>query len=155
MFLARFENNSSFINQDLKFNNNSITDYTSNLLDLPDIDEENILNDQDVAIDNFINNSLDITQKLNNEILNNKDNDEINPNNSLDFSDNIISEDDVIIKEDTFLTESLAKIYIKQKKYKKALEIIKKLSLKYPEKNVYFADQIRFLEKIITNIKTE
>ncbi|MEG1187566.1 MAG: tetratricopeptide repeat protein, partial [Bacteroidales bacterium] len=42
-----------------------------------------------------------------------------------------------------------------QKKYSKALEIIKKLSLKYPEKNVYFADQIRFLEKIITNIKTE
>ncbi|MEG1587498.1 MAG: tetratricopeptide repeat protein [Bacteroidales bacterium] len=62
---------------------------------------------------------------------------------------------DTLIKEDAFLTESLAKIYIKQKKYSKALEIIKKLSLKYPEKNVYFADQIRFLEKIITNIKTE
>ncbi|MEG0949364.1 MAG: hypothetical protein RR212_10010 [Bacteroidales bacterium] len=63
--------------------------------------------------------------------------------------------EDALIKEDAFLTESLAKIYIKQKKYSKALEIIKKLSLKYPEKNVYFADQIRFLEKIITNIKTE
>ena len=65
------------------------------------------------------------------------------------------SADEPLIKEDSFLTESLAKIYIKQKKYSKALEIIKKLSLKYPEKNVYFADQIRFLEKIITNIKTE
>ncbi len=62
---------------------------------------------------------------------------------------------DNLIKEEGFLTESLAKIYIKQKKYAKALEIIKKLSLKYPEKNVYFADQIRFLEKIITNIKPE
>ena len=57
--------------------------------------------------------------------------------------------------EDTFLTESLAKIYIKQRRYSKALEIIKKLSLKYPEKNVYFADQIRFLEKLIINIKTK
>ena len=59
------------------------------------------------------------------------------------------------IKDEMFLTESLAKIYIKQKKYGKALEIIKKLSLKYPEKNVYFADQIRFLEIIISNIKTK
>ncbi|WP_455497857.1 hypothetical protein [Coprobacter sp.] len=57
--------------------------------------------------------------------------------------------------DDAFLTESLAKIYIKQRRYSKALEIIKKLSLKYPEKNIYFADQIRFLEKLITNIKTE
>lgn len=70
-------------------------------------------------------------------------------------SDGYAKKNDNLIKEEGFLTESLAKIYIKQKKYAKALEIIKKLSLKYPEKNVYFADQIRFLEKIITNIKTE
>ena len=57
--------------------------------------------------------------------------------------------------DDTFFTESLAKIYIKQRRYEKALQIIKKLSLKYPEKNIYFADQIRFLEKLIINIKTE
>ena len=57
--------------------------------------------------------------------------------------------------DDTFFTENLAKIYIKQLRYEKALQIIKKLSLKYPEKNIYFADQIRFLEKLIINIKTE
>ena len=69
----------------------------------------------------------------------------------------IITEDDTLTKSGdvAFLTESLAKIYIKQKRYSKALEIIKKLSLKYPEKNIYFADQIRFLEKLIINIKTE
>lgn len=55
--------------------------------------------------------------------------------------------------DETFLTESLAKIYIKQRKYARALEIIRRLSLKYPEKNIYFADQIRFLEKLIINIK--
>lgn len=49
------------------------------------------------------------------------------------------------------LTQTLAIIYIRQKKYSKALEIIKKLSLKYPKKNAYFADQIRFLEKLIIN----
>ena len=49
------------------------------------------------------------------------------------------------------LTETLARIYIKQGKYDKALEIIQRLSLKYPKKNRYFADQIRYLEKIIAN----
>ena len=58
-------------------------------------------------------------------------------------------------EEDPFLTESLAKIYIKQRRYSKALEIIKKLSLKYPKKNAYFADQIRFLEKLIINAKSK
>lgn len=56
--------------------------------------------------------------------------------------------------EDTgCFTETLARIYIKQKRYEKALQIIKNLSLKYPEKNIYFADQIRFLEKLIINTK--
>ncbi len=49
------------------------------------------------------------------------------------------------------LTEMMAKIYIKQGKYDKAFEIIKRLSLKNPKKNRYFADQIRFLQKIIIN----
>jgi len=49
----------------------------------------------------------------------------------------------------------LAKIYVKQQRYSKALEIIKKLSLKYPKKNAYFADQIRFLEKLIINAKSK
>lgn len=50
-------------------------------------------------------------------------------------------------------TETLARIYIKQGQYSKALEIIKRLNLNYPKKNVYFADQIRFLEKLIINNK--
>jgi len=51
--------------------------------------------------------------------------------------------------DDSYFTETLARVYISQKKYDKALEIIRVLSLKYPEKNIYFADQIRYLEKII------
>ena len=57
--------------------------------------------------------------------------------------------------DDTCFTETLAKIYIKQHRYDKALEIIKKLSLNYPKKNAYFADQIRFLEKLIINAKSK
>ena len=55
--------------------------------------------------------------------------------------------------ETSFFTETLAAIYIKQGKYEKALEIIKRLCLEYPNKNRYFADQIRFLEKIIKYTK--
>lgn len=54
--------------------------------------------------------------------------------------------------DDSYFTETLARVYISQKRYDKALEIIRVLSLKYPEKNIYFADQIRYLKKII-NIK--
>lgn len=54
-----------------------------------------------------------------------------------------------------YFTETLAKIYVKQQRYDKALEIIKKLNLKYPKKNTYFADQIRFLEKLIINAKSK
>ena len=54
--------------------------------------------------------------------------------------------------EDTgYFTETLARIYIKQGRYAKALEIIRRLNLVYPKKNRYFADQIRFLEKLIIN----
>ena len=53
--------------------------------------------------------------------------------------------------DDGFFTETLARIYIKQGRYSKALEIIQRLSLIYPKKNAYFADQIRFLQKLILN----
>lgn len=52
---------------------------------------------------------------------------------------------------DSTFSESLAKIYIRQQKFDKALEIISGLRLKFPEKSVYFADQIRFLQKLILN----
>lgn len=53
--------------------------------------------------------------------------------------------------DEGYFTETLARIYIKQGRYSKALEIIRRLSLAYPKKNAYFADQIRFLEKLIIN----
>lgn len=45
-------------------------------------------------------------------------------------------------ENDDFITDTLAKIYINQKHYNKALLAYEKLSLKYPEKSIYFAHQI-------------
>lgn len=52
---------------------------------------------------------------------------------------------------DTSLSESLAKIYIRRRRYDKAFEIIHGLSLNNPKKSVYFADQLRFLRKLMLN----
>ncbi len=62
---------------------------------------------------------------------------------------------DILLDDDTFLTETLAQVYIKQKKYQQALTIIKRLSLNFPKKSIYFADQIRFLEYLIMNDKNK
>ena len=45
------------------------------------------------------------------------------------------------------VSETLAKIYIEQMLYHKAIDTYKKLSLKYPEKSGYFADLIQSIEK--------
>lgn len=44
-----------------------------------------------------------------------------------------------LMEDDSFVTETLAKIYEKQGDYKKAARAYKNLSLKYPEKRTYFA----------------
>ena len=44
--------------------------------------------------------------------------------------------------------EEKSKWYIQQKKYPEAIKILKQLYLINPKKSIYFADQIRFLEKI-------
>ncbi len=46
------------------------------------------------------------------------------------------------------MTETLARIFIKQKKFDKAIQAFKILSLKYPEKNTLFADEIDKLIKL-------
>lgn len=54
-----------------------------------------------------------------------------------------------VVSDDSMLSESLARVYIKQHKYAKAHEIISHLNLNFPQKSIYFADQLRFLEKLI------
>ena len=55
-----------------------------------------------------------------------------------------------ITRED-YMTETLAKIYVKQEKYNEAMKAYKILSLKYPEKISLFANQIKDLKKRLNN----
>lgn len=71
-------------------------------------------------------------------------------NDTPEYEPELPSDDEKDVEEEYF-TETLARIYVKQGRYSKALEIIQRLSLAYPKKNAYFADQIRFLEKLIIN----
>ena len=50
--------------------------------------------------------------------------------------------------EEDIFTETLARIYTKQGRYDKAAQIIRRIYLNNPKKSVYFADQLRFLEKL-------
>jgi len=57
-------------------------------------------------------------------------------------------ENSIKIDKTELMTETLAKVYLEQKKYKKAIQAYKILSLKYPEKSSSFADRIKAVEKI-------
>jgi hypothetical protein len=52
---------------------------------------------------------------------------------------------------DGFMTETLARIYVEQKNYDKAIQSYKILSLKYPEKSGFFADQIKAVKQLQEN----
>ena len=67
---------------------------------------------------------------------------EVNENESSnDKPDNLSNQAD-------YMTETLAKLYLNQKNYEKAIQSYKILILKFPEKNSYFADQIKKIKSL-------
>jgi len=69
----------------------------------------------------------------------------------IEFSKDEKSENEIIIDtkiKDELITETLAKIYVTQKKFNKAIKAYDILSLKYPKKSSFFADQINYIKKL-------
>ncbi len=116
-------------------------DYVSFLLDTESDDEAEDAPQMkgQSLIDNFINND--------NGKIELKEEPEYTPESNEESKDN------GSMVDGSYCTETLARIYIQQGRFEKALEIITHLNLIFPKKNAYFADQIRFLEKLILNSK--
>jgi hypothetical protein len=66
-------------------------------------------------------------------------------NTQTDFSENSVVENDEII------TETFAELLVQQKKYGKAIQSFEKLSLRFPEKSIYFAGRIEEIRKLKDN----
>ena len=93
------------------------------------LDDSNEVEKKFAIIDNFLSNKKRIdpyTNSLNTEDLSEKS----------------------LVSQDELMTETLAKVLMKQKKYDKALEAYQILRLKYPEKNSFFANQIKKIQKL-------
>jgi chromosome segregation ATPase len=52
-----------------------------------------------------------------------------------------------VTREGVVLSEMMAKVYVRQGQYNKAIQIYEQLSLEYPEKSAYFAAKIQSLQK--------
>ena len=56
--------------------------------------------------------------------------------------------ENTVPETEQLMTETLARIYVEQKNFDRAIQSYTILSLKYPEKSSLFADQIKALKKL-------
>ena len=142
--LFNFINKSQNQNEKVYFNKNEITTVQSEykiieeeiieensfvewlkLSNLKPIDRSN----ETETIDKFISEKPKLKVEVNENDLNN------------DKADNLSN-------QAGYMTETLAKLYLNQKNYEKAIQSYKILILKFPEKNSYFADQIKKIKSL-------
>lgn len=113
------------------------SDYTAYLEELDDVElDEEEINDDIIP-------KMDVIAPIDKEIIlpeiaEKEDEEDLFP----------IDEEPSVPTEE-YYTETLAAIYVKQKKYDRALEIISHICADNPKKSAYFADQIRFLKKLV------
>ncbi|WP_019039523.1 hypothetical protein [Psychroflexus tropicus] len=77
-----------------------------------------------------------------------KNNPKIVPTKTYEASDRIIAKHE---PSTSLMTETLARVYVEQKRYDKAIQAFKILILNNPEKSTFFADQIQEIERLKEN----
>ncbi len=130
-------------NKDIPNEKYTFTDWLQNL----DKIEESNLSDQ-ISEQEKSENKLTNTQLI--EKFIHSEPKKIIPNTS--FNDNLDISEESVEEHEGFITDTLAKIYIKQGYYSKAIFAYEKLILKYPEKSSYFASQIKEIKRLINNL---
>ena len=116
----------------LEFNENEEHSFSQwlALTKLKKIDRDEEKKEEIDLIDNFIES---------NPIIKAEKNKFFSPNESAKTS---------LIEKDELVTETLARVYLEQGHLDKAIEAYKKLSLKYPKKSSFFADQINLINDL-------
>ena len=77
----------------------------------------------------------------------------INERNKEYLENVIVSSVNDSVLQNSDISEAKAKKLISERKYSEAIVILRELNLNNPKKSVYFADQIRFLEKVVSKSK--
>ena len=98
------------------------------------IDRSSKIEDNDTSSDLIIDKFIESNPKIG------------QTNNEINSEFNYLSSN--VFKEDALMTETLAKIYMSQNNFDKAIQSYNILSLKYPEKSSFFADRIKAVEKL-------
>ncbi|WP_179343917.1 hypothetical protein [Winogradskyella ursingii] len=109
-------------------------------------DSEDIQQEKSESISPPIQDKLEIINRFISE------NPKIKPVTSNSPKPKLVNNDDAV--SDSLMTETLARIYLEQKNYDKAIQSYKILSLKYPEKSSFFAHQIKAVEELKENNNT-
>jgi hypothetical protein len=126
------EESEDFDNRETKYFNYQVPD-SFQILDEQSLNSERVETSGSDLIDQFIHGIIADTPLI-----------ELSPE-----SGKILSEQSNQIGEE-LITETLANVYLKQGLYNEALQSYEKLSLKFPEKNSYFATQIEKIKKLIS-----
>ena len=111
----------------------SIADYSIEIEGQHDIIAENQQENNMSLIANFLASGGDFNMKTINTVV----------GASSDLAEKAVTENDDIV------TETFANILMSQGKLQKALEAFEKLSLKYPEKSIYFAPRIEEVKSLL------
>ena len=98
----------------------------------------------------WLNISKPVSENINESLISNflKINPKIS-SNKIKSNENLANDFKLSKKE--YMTETLAKVYFKQKKYSEAIKAYEILCLKYPEKISLFADQIKTIKNSFQN----
>ena len=107
-----------------------VMDYISMLEKMDDAPTPTKKNEQDEVVENFLDNDKGKVELPE------------NPQGAPEETNNTF---------EGCITETLALIYIKQGRFEKAFRILSQINLDNSRKNVYFADQMRFLKKLVIN----